>query len=367
MNRRTASIIGGIGRTLVALGLLILAFAAFQLWGTGWQEARAQAALRDEFDERRARIAALAPDYFSPTTTEVGDADPEHPTTTAAPLPPELIEELAEELLPRPGEPAGRIIIPAIDVDKGFVSGTTRDDLRKGPGHYPDTPLPGQAGNTAIAGHRTTYGQPFHNLDLLEPGDEIIVETLWGTFHYEVMGHATESGDELGHFIVHPSQIEVVSDQGDNRLTLTACHPKYSAAQRIVVTAQLVSPPGPELPALPATESAGHIPGEDTDDTGESNDPLGNDQHDDVAAGTDDDLENSAVVDEDLLEESLGWNFEETRPTLLWGAAAGLVAAAGWLLGQAWKRWPAYVTITPFFLAALWGCFTHLDRMLPAL
>ena len=120
-----------------------------------------------------------------------------------------------------------RIRIPDIGVDKIVVEGVQVSDLKRGPGHYPDTPLPGQPGNAAIAGHRTTYGAPFNRLDELEPGDEILVTTAQGAFRYEVQRQ----------LIVSPDQVEVLDDFGDDRLTLTACHPKYSARQRIVVVA----------------------------------------------------------------------------------------------------------------------------------
>ena len=86
-------------------------------------------------------------------------------------------------------------MIPAIGVDKIVVEGVSLADLKKGPGHYPETPLPGQEGNAAIAGHRTTYGAPFNRLDELEPGDEITVTTVQGEFTYEV----TETADRVAH------------------------------------------------------------------------------------------------------------------------------------------------------------------------
>ncbi len=349
MNQRTASIVGGFGRTLIAFGLLVLGFAAFQLWGTNLQEARSQNALEDELATRRAAIAAIAPDLGSTTTT--APAVEGESTTTAAPttLAPEVLAELGDELIPELGEAMGNIQIPSIGVDKGFVFGTRRGDLRLGPGLYPTTPFPGQAGNTAIAGHRTTYGAPFGDLDLVEPGDQIVVETLYGTFYYEVLPQIDADGNESGHFIVDDSAVEVVDDQGDNRLTLTACHPKYSAAQRIIVSAKLVSAPAPELPtttAPPITELADEgVP--DAEATGGAN--------------------VDALVEEDVLTASLGWNTDETWPTVLWAAAAALVALAGFLFGRAWKRLPAYALITPVFAYVVWGCFTHLDKLLPSL
>ena len=105
------------------------------------------------------------------------------------------------------------------------------EELRLGPGHFPDTPLPGQFGNAAIAGHRTTYGQPFHNVDQLVVGDDIVVTTEAGRFTYVV--------DDIE--IVLPSDYEVVAtvDRAKATLTLTSCHPKWSAAQRIIVHAAL--------------------------------------------------------------------------------------------------------------------------------
>ena len=127
------------------------------------------------------------------------------------------------------GDPIGRIRIPEIDVNKVVVEGTDGGSLRKGPGHYPETPLPGIRGTVAIAGHRTTYGAPFRDLDKLERGDTIVMEMPYGRFEYIVQ-------DER---IVEPSATYVTKRVGYDRLVLTACHPKYSAAQRIVTFARL--------------------------------------------------------------------------------------------------------------------------------
>ena len=159
------------------------------------------------------------------------------------------VETLLPLLYPDAGEALGRITIPAIDVHAIVVVGVGTEDLRKGPGHYGSTPLPGQPGNAAIAGHRTTYGAPFGRIDELAPGDRIIVETLQGTFVYRVVQHSDDlAGRGIGHSIVAPSAVEVLDDYGDNRLTLTSCHPKYSSRQRIVVQATLVGEPVVRLP-----------------------------------------------------------------------------------------------------------------------
>jgi sortase A len=130
---------------------------------------------------------------------------------------------------PLPGDALGKLLIPAIGVSEFVVEGTDADELRKGPGHYPDTPLPGQRGTSAIAGHRTTYGAPFRKLDQVEKGDKIVVELPYGTFVYRV--DRTQ--------IVDDSALWVTKSVGHDQLVLTACHPLYSAAQRIVAFARL--------------------------------------------------------------------------------------------------------------------------------
>jgi sortase A len=128
------------------------------------------------------------------------------------------------------GDPLGRIRLPAAGVDDVMVEGTAAGDLSKGPGHYPATPLPGQDGTVAIAGHRTTYGAPFRNLDAVKPGDDIQLSMPYGVFDYRV--ERTR--------IVPPTAVWVTDRVGYDRLILSACHPLYSAAQRIVVFARLV-------------------------------------------------------------------------------------------------------------------------------
>lgn len=360
MESRLSTIIGAVGRLLIGLGLTVLAFAGYQLWGTGLQEERAQSSLEDDFEERQAALQLLTDEASTPTTapttTQPAVAEPDSPTTapaTTAPstsaAPPSIAPALAAELLPARGEAMGHIRIPSIDVDKVFINGVGRDDLRTGPGHYPTTPLPGQEGNAAIAGHRTTYGQPFHNLDLVQPGDIIEVETLQGVFFYEVEGHANADGDAVGHFIVDPGRTDVVEDHGDNRLTLTACHPKYSARQRIIVTAVMVGEPAPPLPITTTTQNA-------------DDEQLGADE--DLAA---EDEGNTVGIEEETLEESLGWHWEELNITLVWAALCCFVLFAGWLLSRQWRKWPAYAATAPVFLFAMFIMFGHLDRMLPAL
>jgi sortase A len=128
------------------------------------------------------------------------------------------------------GQPLGRLRIPSIGLSSVVVAGTDTSSLRLGPGHYPGTPLPGARGTVAIAGHRTTYGAPFRKLDKLGRGDQIEVRMPYGTFVYRVEQRR----------IVAPTALWVTRRTSYDRLILSACHPLYSAAKRIVVFARLI-------------------------------------------------------------------------------------------------------------------------------
>jgi sortase A len=162
----------------------------------------------------------------------------------AAPLPP--LERRALKALPdddkklaflarslkrraKGGEAVGRINIPRIGAHYVVVDGTDANDLRKGPGLYEQTPFPGAGGTTAIAGHRTTYGAPFRKVDQLKKGNRIIVTMPYGRFTYTV--------ERLQ--IVAPTALWVINRVSYDRLVLSACHPLYSAAKRIIVFARL--------------------------------------------------------------------------------------------------------------------------------
>jgi sortase A len=134
------------------------------------------------------------------------------------------------ERRPLPGDTIAKLEIPAIGFSDYVVEGTGTDDLRKGPGHYPETPLPGGRGTTAIAGHRTTYGAPFRDLDKLEAGDRIVVDMPSGRYVYRV--EKTE--------IVDDNDLSVLDSVGYRQLILSACHPLYSATQRIIAFARQV-------------------------------------------------------------------------------------------------------------------------------
>lgn len=129
----------------------------------------------------------------------------------------------------RGGTALGRLRIPRIGLSTLWVQGAGPDELKKGPGHYPGTVLPGSRGTVGLAGHRTTHGAPFRHLDKLRPGDRIEVSMPYGAYSYVVQRTR----------IVSPKQAEVLRSVRTDRLVLTACHPLWSAAQRIVVTARL--------------------------------------------------------------------------------------------------------------------------------
>lgn len=301
--------VGVLGRILVIAGLFILGFVAFQLWGTGLQESRAQDGL----------AADLAPAGTSSDGLEavVGALARTDPATAPATAP------------PPEGDPVGVIEIPRIDLQRVVVEGVSKADLRKGPGHYPDTPLPGQAGNSGIAGHRTTYGAPFNRIDELNVGDEVVLTTPQGRFTYRVV-----EGPVKGQawYSVDPEDVSVLRDFGDDRVTLTACHPKYSARERIIVHAVLEGRPAVAAPAVAATV------------------PPGGPERDTAAA-----------------DQDLGGDPSALAPTLLWGGAALAVGLLAWWIARRWERWPVYLVATPVVLVLVWCCYVQLDRYLPAL
>jgi sortase A len=138
---------------------------------------------------------------------------------------------------PLPGDAIGRLEIPAIEVKDYVVEGTDTTNLRKGPGHYPETPLPGERGTAAIAGHRTTYGAPFRDIDDLRRGKVIKLDMPYGRYVYRV--ERTK--------IVDDADFSVLRKVPHDRLVLSACHPLYSAAQRVIVFARLVGREPPRV------------------------------------------------------------------------------------------------------------------------
>jgi sortase A len=129
------------------------------------------------------------------------------------------------------GDSLTRLRIPTLDVNVVVVQGTSASALRAGAGHYPATPLPGEPGNVGIAGHRTTYGKPFANLDRLQLGDQILLDTPAGPYAYRVTRDP---------YPVANNDWSPISQTAGQTLTLSTCHPKGSARQRLIVKAELV-------------------------------------------------------------------------------------------------------------------------------
>ena len=293
------TVIGAIGRVLITVGLLILLFVAYQLWGTGIYEARAQSDLESQFNRELGRQRS----QNTTTTTSTPTA-----TTEPTALPP----------VPADGDPVGVIKIDKIGVDKVVVEGTSVPDLRKGPGHYAGSPMPGQLGNAAIAGHRTTYGAPFGDLDRLSKNDTISVRTLTGTWEYVLVDNP---------FVVKPDQTEVLDPTVDPdigqplaTLTLTTCHPKYQATERLIVKAQLTSRQTP-------------LPGPDRTKL--------------------------------VLDTGLSGGSESRTPVFVAGLIAALVGGLWWFLFHRYARWTTWFAGVIPFLVALFVFYTYLERVLP--
>lgn len=344
-----------VGQSLVWAGALLVLFAVYQLWGSGLLEWRAQQALGAEFDALL--VEASAPSAVITVGAAGGAAGPATVLSTPQPAPQPEAATVAPPpaLVAAEGDAIGRITIPAIGVTKTIVQGVERETLRDGPGHYPSTPMPGRPGNAAIAGHRTTHGAPFLDLDRLEPGDHIDVETIEGAFRYEVQGHTDPTGVERGHFIVAPSEVGVIGDHGDDRLTLTACNPRYSARERIVVTALLVT--APAAPAVVIPDELGQVASVAAVPPPSRPAP---DAADGAVGGA-----QIVAVDDTALEDTLGWHSAELDPTVLWATVTLLVLHVGWIAGRVWHRY-AYLATFPVAAVPLFVCFIHLDRLLPA-
>jgi len=209
----------GLSTVLVVVGVLLLADVAATLV---WQEPISGVYARAQQKRLADRLAAIERVPVTPVERKVLDRLP-----AGAPrlgFAARSLDRRAED-----GGPVGRIKVGKIGLDEVVVQGTGTGDLRRGPGHYPDTPLPGARGTVAVAGHRTTYGAPFRRLDQLGRGDRIEMLMPYGRFTYTV--ERTR--------IVPPTATWVTNRAAHDRLVLTACHPLYSAAQRIVVFARL--------------------------------------------------------------------------------------------------------------------------------
>jgi sortase A len=301
-------VVGGIGRALIAIGVLILLFVAYQLWGTGLAEAKSQRALKKSFETAHPGLSV------SPSSTASTGPGGTTTSTTFPNAPPP----------PPTGQAIAIIRIPKIGVDKAVVQGVGLPDLKKGPGHYPQTPMPGQPGNAAIAGHRTTYGAPFFRLNELNKGDTIYVTTAQGAFEYHVR--------ELR--VVSPNEVSVLNPTPDNRLTLTTCNPRFSASQRLVAISDLIGPAAPPPPSTTTTTAAGSTSPPTTAPAFE--------------------------------EDGLSGKGAAKGPAILWGLFAAAIWAAAWAVSRRWRKWVPYFLAAPFFFVVLFVFFENFARLLPS-
>lgn len=215
-----------LGWTLIWSGLFIFGYLGWQLYGTDWINRGVQ-------EEASADLQAELEEAGPPLPEAIDPGEYLGPDVAPPPDLPDSLDFFPEEPVDV-GESFAFISIPDIGLDDVVLyAGVDTETLRKGPGHMTTTPLPGQPGNAVISGHRTTYGRPFFDFDLLEPGDRVEVESEVGTHIYEVR--------EIQ--IVEPTDVWVTDNRPGGWLTMTTCHPKFSARQRLVVWAEMVEGP----------------------------------------------------------------------------------------------------------------------------
>lgn len=218
-----------LGWTLIWSGLFIFGYIGWQVFVTDWLNEGVQAEAAADLEVAFA-LPEPEPEPID-TVDYLEDLDVEEPPPDV----PDVVEYYAEDSAAQ-GEPFGLLSISSIGLDEVAVyEGVDRETLKSGPGHMEGTPVPGQVGNAVISGHRTTYGRPFFDFDLLEVGDEVTVETSIGTHVYEIR--------EI--VVVLPTDVWVVDPRPGGWLTMTTCEPKFSARQRLVVFAEMVD--GPNL------------------------------------------------------------------------------------------------------------------------
>lgn len=388
--------VGWVGRTLIVLGLLMFLFVAYQLWGTGIETARAQDRLDDEFAQLlEANASDPAPATTVTTVTTVAPATtvaapttaaaavPATPTTAPAPTTPAVVPA-EQQNLPSfdNGDPVARLTIPRLDLEWTVVSGVTRNDLKEGPGHFRDTPLPGQLGNSAIAGHRTTSGAPFGNLDVLSPGDDVEVLMPNGYRYVYVV-----TGSE----VVTPDDYRVISrsEDGTATLTLVTCTPKWSSTHRLIVYSELdpsrsgpVGEPtitgAPEQPELdvpvattPTTEpspapDSGPAPTEAP--TNDPATPSASVAPPTTSAAVADAADATPVAPAESDAFSEGWFADKAAwpQIILWGLALVAITTFGWWLARFWRReWVGALAVFVPFFVCLYFFFQNVNRLLP--
>jgi sortase A len=448
--------ISGLGRSLITAGVLLLLFVVYQLWGTGIATAQSQSDLRKDltnqglnFDPVPSELvngdgSAIVTVPAAPNSSDPNPSDPNpnasDPTdsvpvtddippvtdgstaaNTVAPSTAPPTTAFGQELVSHnkttkrvninPGDAIGRLVIPRISLDDVIVSGADKESLKKGPGHYAKTPMPGEHGNAAIACHRTTFGAPCFRLDELQVGDPILIlsKTSGRWFRYNVRKQ----------FVVTPDQNEVLLADGDkNTLTMTTCNPRYSAKQRLVILADLVGeaveadisvveqdPLAAQLQAqrdakngitttaavtVPPTTLAGTSEGTvDTtaagsnpssvttagDGLGSENDPavVGPDSGQTVGTDTNPtapSLDGRTESDKTYNVWFLRGNGSAWVNSMMWALVCAAIWIVAWLVAhdrrKLFVRFAVYsVGFAVFFIPALYFCFVNVSRLLP--
>ena len=212
--------LGRLGTALIVVGVVVLAYAASVLL---WRDPATDVYARWKQGQLAGEFETMVAEYRKKAPATPPRAEPRREAVAAVARRFQATLEL--------GQPLGRIAIPKLGRDDVFLHGTRwRQDLSRGPGHYPETSVPGLGKTVAIAGHRTTFGAPFRHIDELKKGDSIRLELPYGTFAYRVFGREIVDSDDWS----------VIRQRGFETLVLSACHPLYSSSQRIIVYGRLV-------------------------------------------------------------------------------------------------------------------------------
>ncbi len=299
-----------VGAALFGLGVLAVAFVSYQLWGTALYEEQAQSHLTSELAHQLHRPLPTSADGLASSASRGREGLP-HLATQTVPL----------VAAPAINQPVGLLSIPKIGILDTIVEGVDEEQLEQGPGHYPGTPLPGEAGNVAIAGHRVTYAHPFYNLNALAPGDNVYILTKQGFFRYTVTGSQ----------VVDPSDLAVLdAAPGQSTLTLTTCNPRYSASTRLVVTADFDGRTASVSAASSSRSAAVRRPAGEGDGLGAGGGPV--------------------------------------LPALVWGVVSlGLGVCSVILFGRVrhWWRLAVLLVAIPAVGLSLLVCFEHISLALP--
>ncbi len=346
----------GIGQLLITAGVIVLLFVVYEVWVTNLFGAQKQAQATEQLDKLWSQESAdtvVAPD----DPVMVTDGGVVVSTAAAPTLQP---GERTRQYDTTEGAGFAKLYIPSFGPDFVFtvVEGTAQVDLYAGPGHYSDTQYPGEKGNFALAGHRVNKGAPFDDLGLLQSCDAVVIETRDEWYVYRVLPMADEVADwattehahcdgvsvqtgaykgVYGQEIVAPTDIAqvypvphldstAVPADAERLITLTTCHPKYSANQRLIVKAVLDKSKSPK-PAKPAPQP---------------------------------------VVSRANLDDALSGRGETKLPTVWWGLALLAIGGLWWLVFHRYHRWTTwFMGVLPFAIV-LFGFYYHLERLLPA-